>query len=75
VDPTQQKLMKRPDAAGEQQGTSPGALLAGAVVLVAAGIGLLGVAHAPVADVGGAMLVLIGLALGAGSAWTSARRA
>ena len=74
MDPTQQRLMKKDDAVSAEDGTSPGPLLVGAVVLLVGGIGLVSLANASVADVGGGMLILIGLALGAASVWISSQR-
>ena len=74
MDPTQRQLMERDDATAVGDQLSPGALLTGAVVLLAGGVALLSIANATVADVGGGMLVLVGLALGAAAVWQAAQR-
>lgn len=66
MDPSQQKFLKlRSDAADES--SQAGYMLTGAVVLIVGGIILIMQSHASVADFGGGMLMLIGLALGAAS--------
>lgn len=69
MDPTEQKLMKKGSGEVVDERPQAGYLMAGAVVLVIGGLILIMQAHASVADFGGAMLVLIGLSLGAASIW------
>ena len=73
MDQTQRQLMKdRPGAADET--SQAGWLLAGCVVLLLGGLILILQSHAGVADFGGAMLGLIGLALAAASLWLYSQR-
>jgi hypothetical protein len=73
VDQTQRQLMKdRPGAADET--SQAGWLLAGGIVLLIGGLFLILQSHAGVADFGGAMLALVGLALVAASTWLYSQR-
>ena len=49
-------------------------MLAGGIVLVVGGIILIGLSHASVADFGGGMLALMGVALAAGAIWLYSKR-
>ena len=73
MDPSEQRYMKsRSDAADES--SQAGYTLAGGIVFIVGGIVLLAQSHAGVADFGGAMLVLLGLALGAAAIWIYSQR-
>jgi hypothetical protein len=73
MDQTQRQLMKdRPAAADES--SQAGWFLTGGVVLLIGGLILILQSHASVADFGGAMLALIGLALAAASLWLYSQR-
>ena len=73
MDQTQRQLMKdRPVAADET--SQAGWFLAGGVVLLIGGLILILQAHAGVADFGGAILALMGLALVAAAVWLYSQR-
>jgi hypothetical protein len=66
--------MNKAQSEAADESSQSGYLLAGGIVLIAGGIVLIMQAHAGVADFGGAMLALIGLALAAASIWMQAQR-
>lgn len=73
MDPSQQRFLKaQSDAADET--SQAGYLLGGGLVLIVGGLILMLQAHASVADFGGAILALTGVALAAASMWLYSQR-
>jgi hypothetical protein len=68
MDPSEQRNIKAGSNASDET-SQAGYWLVGAVVLIAGGVVLLAQSHAGVADFGGGMLILMGLALGAAAIW------
>jgi hypothetical protein len=73
MDPNQHRMMKS-GGQGADETAQAGWFLFGGLVLILGGVVLLLQAHASVADFGGAMLMLIGLALTAASLWLYSQR-
>jgi uncharacterized membrane protein len=72
-DPNINRLIKSQDRYADESGRA-GWWLVGGVVLILGGVILILQAHASVADFGGAMLLLIGLAVTAASLWLTWQR-
>lgn len=75
MDPNQYRQIKSGADDAAVESAQAGWFMAGGVVLLLGGVGLILQAHASVADVAGGMLVLIGGALLAGSLWLYSQRA
>ena len=73
MDPTQQKLMKVRSDGADETGQA-GYFLGGGLALMLGGLALILQANAGVADFGGAMLALMGVALVAASIWLYGQR-
>lgn len=74
MDSNQHRLIKSDSNQTVEESAQAGYLLFGGIVLLLGGISLLFLANASVADFGGAMLILISLALIAGSLWLYSQR-
>ena len=72
MDQTQRQVMKNDSTVDETP--QAGYFLVGGIALIVGGIVLILQSHADVADFGGAMLALMGLALSAASIWLYSQR-